>query len=89
MKILKYASTSRIQGRGYATRTNLFSNSTEQSPCSDADTRSAGHEMLPVLRYPKIHYSVHNSPPLDPILSHMNPVYILPSHFHMAHVIIL
>jgi len=29
----------------------------------------------------KMHYGVHNSSPLDPLLSHTNPVHASPSHF--------
>jgi len=53
----------------------------KHSPSSEADQFSASQQIPCILRNPKVHYRIHKCPPPDPILSHIDFVHALTSHF--------
>jgi len=50
----------------------------EQSPSSETDSHSASQEIPRILWNLKVHYRVHKSSSLDPMMSHLNPVHTIP-----------
>jgi len=57
----------------------------EQNPSRQANSRSASQEIHSRLWNPKIHYSVHKSQPLVPVLIQMNRIQSIPSHIFKIH----
>jgi hypothetical protein len=55
-----------------------ITNSMEKNRSLQPDSSSYRTENFSMLRNPKVHYRVHNSPPLDPILSQFGPSYAPP-----------
>jgi hypothetical protein len=62
-------------------KTKNFKNSTSVEQNPREDNSSSDSPGIPrIVCNLKVRYHVHNSPSLVPILSHMNPVYALPSY---------
>jgi hypothetical protein len=67
----------------YLTKKNT--NSIQRSPSWEANRSSASQEIPRILWNPKVHHHIHKSPPPVPILSHIEPVYALPTHLSKIH----
>jgi hypothetical protein len=53
----------------------------KQSPSWEADRSSSSQKIPRILRNPKIHYRIHNSPPPVPVLGQIDPVQASISRF--------
>jgi len=61
--------------------THSLTHSMDQSSSWEANSHLPSQEITRLLCNPKVHYSVHNSLALVPILVQMNPVHIFPHCF--------
>ena len=69
--------------------TYLLTHSMQQSPSWEANRFSASQEIPRILWNPKVHYRIHNSPPLIPIMSQLDPVHTPTSHILNIHLNII
>jgi hypothetical protein len=67
----------------------VLTKSMEQSPSWETDISWIGQEIPHLLCNPKVHYRVPKIPPINPILSYMNPGQTFTTYFITIHLSII
>jgi hypothetical protein len=88
--VTSWSPTIRLDGNAFVNSlpSNRSHSLMELSPSREAAICAATQEIPSILRNPMVHYRVHKSPPLVPILSQINPIltilcYLSKIHFNL------
>jgi len=68
---------------------NMFIPTPWSSPSWEANSHLANQERYRLLWNPEVHYHVHKSPPVVPILNQMHPVHNFPPNFLRIHSVVI